>query len=47
MPDPSSEINPLDELAEEFVERYRRGEALHIPIAAIVACGRKPVTSDQ
>src|SRR5947209_4004020 len=26
MPDPSSEINPLDELAEEFVERYRRGE---------------------
>src|SRR5271166_5228277 len=26
MPDPSSESNPLDQLAEEFVERYRRGE---------------------
>jgi hypothetical protein len=26
MPDPSSEINPLDQLAEEFVERYRKGE---------------------
>jgi hypothetical protein len=26
MSDPSSEVNPLDRLAEEFVERYRRGE---------------------
>jgi serine/threonine protein kinase len=26
MSDPSSEVNPLDQLAEEFVERYRRGE---------------------
>src|SRR5262245_31393262 len=26
MPESSSEINPLDQLAEEFVERYRKGE---------------------
>jgi serine/threonine protein kinase/WD40 repeat protein/Tfp pilus assembly protein PilF len=26
MSEPSSEINPLDQLAEEFVERFRRGE---------------------
>jgi serine/threonine protein kinase/Flp pilus assembly protein TadD len=26
MPDSSSEVNPLDVLAEEFVERHRRGE---------------------
>ncbi|MFL5241257.1 MAG: serine/threonine-protein kinase [Gemmataceae bacterium] len=26
MPDPSSAVNPLDHLAEDFVERYRRGE---------------------
>src|SRR2546425_880727 len=26
MSEPSSEINPLDQLAEEFVERYRKGE---------------------
>jgi SAM-dependent methyltransferase len=28
-------------------EHYRRGDALHIPIAAIVAWGVKPVASDQ
>src|SRR4051794_5193804 len=25
-PDPTSDRNPVDRLAEEFVERYRRGE---------------------
>jgi SAM-dependent methyltransferase len=31
----------------QHAERYRRGDALHIPIAAIVAWGMKPVTNDQ
>jgi hypothetical protein len=26
MSDPSSDVNPFDRLAEEFVARYRRGE---------------------
>jgi hypothetical protein len=34
MPAPSSEINPLDQLAEEFVERYRKGE--HPPLSEYI-----------
>jgi WD40 repeat protein/serine/threonine protein kinase len=43
MPDPSSEINPLDQLAEEFVERYRRGERP----ALSEYISRRPELADQ
>src|SRR5262249_48605331 len=43
MPDPSSEINPLDQLAEEFVERYRRGERP----ALSEYINRRPELADQ
>jgi WD40 repeat protein/serine/threonine protein kinase len=43
MSDPSSEINPLDQLAEEFVDRYRRGE--RPPLSEYVA--RRPDLADE
>jgi WD40 repeat protein/serine/threonine protein kinase len=43
MSDSSSEINPLDQLAEEFVERYRRGE--RPPLSEYI--NRRPDLADQ
>jgi serine/threonine protein kinase/Flp pilus assembly protein TadD len=43
MSDPSSEINPLDQLAEEFVDRYRKGE--RPPLSEYVA--RHPDLADE
>jgi WD40 repeat protein/serine/threonine protein kinase len=43
MPESSSEINPLDQLAEEFVERYRRGE--RPPLSEYI--NRRPELADQ